>query len=343
MSLQVGIAGAGLMGRAHAEAYARNGVQLFAVADTDPERAEALARTHGARAFARLEDMVAAGANAISICLPHNLHLPAVLYCAERGVPVLIEKPHCTTAAEAWVIRKACREHRQAPMVGFTHRFLRSTIELKRRLGSGEFGLVELVTDCLVAKSLGPSAPAWYGDRAAAGGGIVMMGGIHTVDRLRWLLGSEVTAVHAVCRQADAGEGVEHLAVVLLEFASGACACLAAYRSPAPGHERRHRYQIFGTKASADCGIDEFDRQQLSISAGGATAIIECSGDDPVSAEVGEFLASLREGREPRPGLDDAEIALAIVLAIYESARTGNRVLLTDFMTRYFPWRLEDQ
>lgn len=343
MDLRVGIAGAGLMGRAHAAAYTRNGVRVFAVADTDRERAELLAQAHGAGAFGRLEDMVAAGVNAVSVCLPHNLHLPAVLYCAGRGIPLLIEKPHCSTAVEAGMIRRACQEYRQAPMVGFTHRFLRSTIELERRLRSGEFGFVELVTDCLVAKSLGPSAPAWYADRAMAGGGIVMIGAIHTVDRFRWLLRSEVTAVHAVCREPDGGRGVEHLAAVLLDFASGACGTLAAYRSPAPGHERRHRYEIFGARARAACGIDEFDRQQLSITAGGAASNIDCAGDDPFSAEVGEFLSSIREGRDPRPGLDDGEVALAVVLAIYESARTGSRVRMEDFMKRHFPWRSEDR
>lgn len=342
MELRVGIAGAGSMGRAHAEAYARLGVPVFAVADTDPERARTLAAPYGARELASLEDMLEAGVNAVSVCLPHNLHLSAVLLCAERGIPLLIEKPHCCSAAEARLIHEACWEHGQTPMVGFTHRFLRSTRELERRLRSGEFGSVELVTDCLAARSLGPAAPAWYGDRKAAGGGITMIGTIHAVDRFRHLLGSELAAVQAVWREPEGG-GVEHVAVILLDFVSGACGSVAAYRSPAPGHERLHRYQIFGTRGEAACVVDEFSKQRLNIMTGGHTTNVDCAGDEPFTLEIGEFLSSIQEGRAPSPGLDDGEIALATVLAIYESARTGHRVQMEDFMKQHFPWRSESR
>lgn len=342
MELRVGIAGAGSMGRAHAEAYARHGVQVAVVADRDPERAQMVAAPFGASGVASLQEMIEAGVNAVSVCLPHNLHLPAVLLCVERRIPLLIEKPHCCSGPEARMIHEACRESGQTPMVGFTHRFLRSTLELERRLRCGEFGSIELVTDCLAAKSLGPSAPAWYGDRDAAGGGITMIGTIHAIDRFRYLLGSEVKAVHAVCREPEDG-AVESLAVILLDFASGACGSVAAYRSPAPGHERLHHYRIFGTRGEAECAVDEFSKQRLSIMAGGHTTHVDCDGDEPFTLEIGEFLSSIREGRPPHSGLEDGEMALAIVLAIYESARTGRRVQMEDFMRQHFPWWSESR
>ena len=236
--LRIGIAGAGAMGHAHAAAYARHGVRIAAIADTDPDRAQTLAAQHDAQAVAHVDDLLAAGSNAVSVCLPHHLHASAVLACVRERVPVLIEKPHCCTAEEARLIRQTCREHGQTPMVGFTHRFLRSTRELERRLRAGELGSIDLVTDCLAAKSLGPGTPPWFADRQLAGGGITMIGAIHSIDRFRWLLASEIEAVHAVCR-ASRAEDVEHLAVITLEFVCGAVGSLTAYRSPAPGHARR--------------------------------------------------------------------------------------------------------
>lgn len=342
MNIKIGIAGAGAMGLAHANAYACHGIPIAAVADTDPLRAQTLSAAHGAQAVSSVEQLLDAGATAISVCLPHHLHLPAVLLAVRHRVPLLIEKPHCCTAAQASLIRQACRDHRQTPMVGFTHRFLRSTLQLRTRLRAGELGSIELVTDCLAAKSLGPATPAWFADPAMAGGGITMIGAIHSIDRFRWLLASDVTAVHAVCRSAHAG-AVEHLAAITLEFACGAVGSLAAYRSPAPGHERYHRYHLYGTLGQAAGAVDQFHSQQLSILSAGRSTAIDCSGDDPFATEIAEFLASLREARPPQPGLDDAELALAAVLAIYESARTGQRVLMETFMQQHFPFRSEIQ
>lgn len=340
--VRVGIAGTGAMGHAHARAYTRNGAPIVAVADTDAARAEPLAADHGAKAVTSVEDLLAAGATAVSICLPHHLHVSAVLLCARRRVPVLIEKPHCCTAEEARMIREVCREYQQTPMVGFTHRFLRSTLELERRLRAGELGSIDLVTDCLAANSLGPNTPSWFGDRQMAGGGIAMIGAIHSIDRFRWLLASEVVAVNAVCRAAEA-EGVEHLAVITLEFACGAVGSLTAYRSPAPGHARHHRYQLFGTRGEAGSAVDEFACQRMGILVEGQSIQVDCAGDDPFAREISEFLASIRQARPPQPGLDDGELALAVVLAIYESARTGQRVLMENFMQQHFSFRQEAQ
>ena len=237
-------------------------------------------------------------------------------------------------------IREVCREYQQTPMVGFTHRFLRSTLELERRLRAGELGSIDLVTDCLAANSLGPTMPSWFGDRQMAGGGIAMIGAIHSIDRFRWLLASEVVAVNAVCRAAEA-EGVEHLAVITLEFASGAVGSLTAYRSPAPPHERRHRYQLFGARGKADGAVDDFASQRMDILVEGQAIQVDCAGDDPFAREISEFLASIRQARPPQPGLDDGELALAAVLAIYESARTGQRVLMENFMQQHFSFRQE--
>ena len=329
---RIAIAGAGLMGRAHAAAFRACGAEVVAVVDRDQDRARALAATCGAAARTTVEEALREEPDALSICLPHSLHFDAAMAAAAHGVALLIEKPHCTSLAESRALRGACDRHGVLAMAGFTHRFLATSRRLKASLAAGDLGTVDLVVDRLVANALGDHAPAWYRDRALAGGGIAMIGMIHAIDRLQWLLDSPVTDVLARTRPPAASGAVEDTALAILCFANGAQAALVAHRSPVPGHERAHRYEVLGRRLNASVSIGSFDRQELEFVGPGAPARLEVTDDQPFVTEVREFLAALAEGRPAQPDLAQAELALAVVLALYEAERTRRPVNLREFL-----------
>lgn len=319
------------MGVAHARAFAAHGAEIVGVADSRAERATGLAQAHGAAAVGTVPSLLAMGLDALSICLPHSLHFEAAMQAVDRGVHLLIEKPHCVTLDESRSLRAACDEKGIKAMAGFTHRFLQSSIEIKRRLGAGYFGRVELMVDRLIANSLGGEAPDWYRRQALAGGGIAMIGMIHSIDRLRWLAGTEIKTVQSLTRHSDAGSEVETTGLALLEFANGAQASLVAHRSPVQGHARTNRYELFGTKANASCSIGSFSDQRILLQGEEGRVETNYAADRPFETEIGEFLAVLAGSRAPSPSLADAEIALGVVLAIYESAKTRRPVNTDEF------------
>jgi predicted dehydrogenase len=55
--------------------------------------------------------------------------------------------------------------------------------------------------------------------------------------------------------------------------------------------------------------------------------------DTPFVTEIREFTAAVQAGRQPVPDLLDAEIALGVVLAIYESAQSRQPVQLREFLS----------
>jgi len=222
-------------------------------------------------------------------------------------------------------------------MAGFTHRFLATSRKLKSCIASGRLGRIDLAVDRLVANALGAHAPAWYRDRALAGGGIAMIGMIHAIDRLRWLLDAEITGVVALTRMPAAASEVEGSALAMLEFSNGAQASLVAHRSPVKGHERSHRYEIYGEKLIAHCSVGSFALQELELVGPGGDERETVTDDRPFVAEIQEFTSALIAGRKATPDLLDAEIALGVVLAIYESAKTrqpiGTREFIGDIST----------
>lgn len=95
------VAGAGRMGRWHADAVDRTGATLAAVADPDLDRARELAGRHrGAVAHPSLEAALeAVPADVLHICTPVGTHLDLAAGGLDRGLHVLVEKPLARDAA----------------------------------------------------------------------------------------------------------------------------------------------------------------------------------------------------------------------------------------------------
>ena len=335
--LRIAITGAGQMGIAHAEAFRALGAEIVAVVDRDMERASRLAREAGGRACQSIDEALQESPDGLSICLPHSLHFDVAMKAAAKGVALLIEKPHCVSLEESRALRAACAQHQVMAMAGFTHRFLETSRRLKSTIEAGSMGRIDLVMDWLVAGALGSAHPAWYQKKALAGGGVTMIGMIHSIDRLRWLLGAEITYVTAITREADPACDVESTAVAQLEFDNGVVASLVAHRSPVPAHQRSHHYQIHGESLIAYCEVGSFSHQSLKIVGASGQREEIVTDDQPFVAEIKEFLEALSSGRPASPNLADAEVALGVVLAIYESARTRTAISMQKFLGSVSP------
>ncbi len=193
--LKIGIIGAGSMGVAHAKAYQTAGVQVTQVFDVNQSAAKALAEEYGAQVSASVESLISSDIDAVSICLPHHLHYEASLYAAQMGKPTLLEKPVDISLQKGTEIVEAFRDANTHLMIGFITRFYRSQIYLKKLIQSGYFGQVRMVVEHLAAG--GHGLPKWYSERRKAGGGIMMMGISHTIDRVAWLLEDVVESTYA--------------------------------------------------------------------------------------------------------------------------------------------------
>ena len=103
-AIRVGIMGAGWPGRKHAEGYkGAGGFEVTAVADLIPGRRKAIVQVFpGAREFtdanALLNDPQV---DAVSICLPNDLHAPLALAALKAGKHVICETPPTTNASDA--------------------------------------------------------------------------------------------------------------------------------------------------------------------------------------------------------------------------------------------------
>lgn len=204
-SLNIAVIGCGWAGNQHARACQALGVQVRWVVDIDAARANALAgslsRTgHAPCITSSYPDALAdPDLDAVSICLPHNLHAPVAIDAARAGMHVLVEKPLAANLAEADRMVAATDEASIVLMVAENVRFDAIYLKLQQLLRDGAIGrpaLLQMTRQCYLRESFLRDRP-WFLDADAAAGGIMMSGGIHDFEAMRMLIG-EVEQVYAL-------------------------------------------------------------------------------------------------------------------------------------------------
>lgn len=195
---------------------------LVAAVSRNTQRAAAFADAFDvAHAYSDYEAMLAnPDVDAVFIATPNFLHASQVEAAAEAGRHVLCEKPLATNVPAAVAAVRACDEAAVRLGIDFHNRHLPWVQDATRMVRDGVVGEVQVVE---VDVGSGPRRyDNWRADPDMAGLGSVHNVGVHALDFLRMILGSEPVAVMAMFDQAPGAGDVEMLALVLLRFANGA-------------------------------------------------------------------------------------------------------------------------
>ncbi|GGM62187.1 Gfo/Idh/MocA family protein [Microbacterium saperdae] len=349
--IRIGIVGCGNIADNHVAAYrAADGAEVVAVCDVDRARAQAFADQRGIpSATGSVAELLVLDLDAISVCTPHPTHEEVVVAAAQAGVHVLCEKPISTSAAAAERMIEATAAAGVTFGVVFQRRFWPGAQRLHRAIVDGTLG-TPMLGHCRVllhrGKEYYDSAP-WRGTWDADGGGVLMTQAIHYIDLLQWFMGEpvEVYGRAGSFTLADSIE-VEDTAAAVITFASGAIATLSATVAATPnlGSE----LTITGS-TGATISIGEYpegsdadveiwavpgDEQAVSTLASGgfrpdkSVAEVNASLQHLHRRQIEDFVAAIREGREPAVTGAQALRSLQIVEAVYVSARSGEPVRL---------------
>lgn len=324
-TIRAGVAGAGFIGVVHARAYKQiPGVELVGIADPVDERGESIAKEVGCQRFRDYGELLERGnLDLISICLPPALHLPGAAMAAQAGVHIVMEKPITRTVEEADRMLALCREAGVHLMTGFTHHFYPEMREAKRIVASGLLGRPLTVLDSMsISHSL---VLPWYRDRDIAGGGVFMCNAVHGLDRVSWLLDQRITAVTALVEPAEGSKG-EDYGSALARFEGGAQGTF--FQHWGPYRTVSCELQLFGEEGMIH--VRSWD--SLEVFVGDQHTVHRYYYPDyglsdramiGMVAELTEMVEAVRAGRQPSPSGEAGRTSVALVSAIYESARTG--------------------
>ena len=184
---------------------------------------------------------------------------------------------------------------------------------------------------------------AWRGTWALDGGGALMNQGIHLIDMLLWYMGDAAEVQARYDTLAHEIE-VEDCLTASVRFMNGALGGVVATTAAAPGFP--HRVEVYGTQGGVQIEGEAIARWETAgeqgsdahsgfltprssapqaAGAGASPGGINVAGHTRI---IGDFVAAATEGRAPLIPGEEGRRSLALALAVYEAARSGNTVKL---------------
>jgi predicted dehydrogenase len=318
------VVGVGVFGRNHARVYKEleqqgEPVRLVGVVDPDLNRADAVAREFGCRAFGSVKQMLSTHSEvrAASVAAPTAHHLAVARALMESGTDVLIEKPLAPSLAEADTLVQLAADHKTIAQVGHLERFnpaVRATIPLLTQPMFFEVHRLSVFSP----RSLDVD--------------VVLDLMIHDLDIVLAFANSTVKEVRAVGLPILSGK--VDIANVRLEFESG---CVANFTASRVSTERVRKVRFFQPRqyVSLDYGRQEvlvFTVAGDTEAAGTPSANPQIkvakpavASEEPLHAELKSFLNAVRHHSAPAVSLEDGRRALALALDIVAAIRTHGK------------------
>ncbi len=254
MSVNIGIIGAGRIGKVHADALTRRipEASVIAIADVFKEAARTAANQFNIPEAS--DDYTTLLANpaidAVVICSSTDTHSQFITEAAQAGKHIFCEKPIDFDLGRIDAALAAVAESGVKLQIGFNRRFDANHVRVRQAVVNGEIGTPHLLH--IISRDPAPP-PLEY---IKVSGGIFLDMTIHDFDMARFLIGAEVEEVYAaagVMVDAAIGEaGDVDTAMITLKFTNGAIGVIDNSRQAVYGYDQR--VEVFGSKGSATTG-----------------------------------------------------------------------------------------
>ena len=337
-TFKVALVGCGRISRNHFDAIARiDGLELSAVCDTVPERAEEAGRLNGVPWFRSYDEMLAkAECDAVAICTPSGLHPRHGIAAARAGKHVISEKPMAIALAAADELVQACDEAGVHLFVVKQNRLNPAIQLLKRALDKGRFGRLYMANS-----TVRWARPQEYYDQAPwrgtweFDGGAFMNQASHYVDLIQWLVGPVESVIAKTATLARRIE-TEDSGAAVLKFRAGALGVIEVTMLTYP-RNLEGSITLLGEKGTVKIGGTAVNKVEHWIfqDYDDDDKLVEAAATNPPNVygfgHEGYYrnVLSVLRG-EARPDTDGraGRKSLELILGIYESAKTGREVPL---------------
>ena len=295
--IPVAVLGVGEHGKKHARELKQiAGAALAGVYDLRPERTREMATELGVRAFASLEEALAA-VRAVSVVIPTSEHAAVARQAFAHGVDVLLEKPLTRTVEEADELIALAARGGRILQVGHLERFNPGVVAAKGITTHPMFFEVH---------RLGVFSPR------SLDVDVVFDLMIHDLDLVLWMVDAPWRDVRAVGLPVLSDK--VDIANARVEFANGAVANLTASRVST---EKVRKFRYFQPNEYVSIDFTRRDTTLIRVEHNGPTPRIgfqklATTPQEPLRAELEAFVESVRTRCPPLVGGREGKQALAL-------------------------------
>ena len=328
--LNLGLFGAGRIGRIHANNLTRRipEAHLAAVVDISREAAKRCAADFGIPAISEGEARIMEdpSIDAVVICSSTPTHPELIRQAAFAGKHIFCEKPLALDLQEIDDALKAVLDYEVKLQVGFNRRFDPSFQQAREAVAAGRIGTPHLVR----VTSRDPEPPP--ADYVKASGGIFLDMTIHDFDIAGYLAGDEIEELYAtgstLIDPAIGQAGDLDTAMVMLRFAGGALGAIDNSRRAVYGYDQR--VEVFGSEGQVVVG-NRTSHQAVYSNGQGVHGPLPLHFfleryQESYLAEMKAFVGSVLEDSAPPVTGRDGRRAVELGLAAWRSCRENRPV-----------------
>lgn len=317
--LNIGIIGAGRIGKVHLESISYHVKNATVTAMADPfmnEETEKLIRSYGVSKVTKdykdiLNDK---DIDAVLVCSSTDTHAAISIEAINAGKHVFCEKPVDHSIEKIQAVADALKEHPDIKFqVGFNRRFDHNFAAIRKAYDDGKIGEAHILK--ITSRDPEPPNPAYI----KVSGGIFLDMTIHDFDMACFLTDSDVEELYvnsAVLVDPAIGEqGDVDTAIITMKMANGALAVIDNSRKAAYGYDQRA--ELFGSKGMVATSNDTVSSAVIS-NADGVT------GEKPLFFFLERYMESFSEEMRQftEAVINDTEVPVGIHAGI-QSVKIG--------------------
>lgn len=333
--INIGIIGAGRIGRVHAQTIVNlvPNARLVAIADRSPNEykrgwAAELGIDHISGNYRDILDRE--DIDAVFICTSTDTHTQYSLEAIEKGKHVFCEKPVALTLGEICRVRDALKGKNLKYQVGFNQRMDESFGAVRKAIEDGTVGDPYLVR--ITSRDPAPPPVSYI----KTSGGLFLDMTIHDFDLSRFLMGCDPVEVMAAgaCRVDPAiGEaGDIDIGVVTLIMENGAIVTIENSRQCSYGYDQR--VEVFGSKGMAYAENQTPNRTTVATKDG----IIGPKPDGfflerykyAYAEEIRRFIDAIEKDTEVTAGIRDGLMNAVVAIAAQKALKERRTVRLEE-------------
>ncbi len=291
--IRIALAGAGAFGVKHLEALQNvDGVEVVSLIGRELEKTRGVAEKFGIEhVTTNLDESLARkDVDAVILCTPTQLHAAQGMACMRAGKHVQIEIPLADSWADAQAVARVQQETGLVCMVGHTRRFNPSHQWIHRRIAKGELKIQQMDVQTYFFRRTNTNAlgqPRSWTDH------LLWHHAAHTVDLFRYQTGEDIVAANALQGPMHPELGIAMDMSIQLKTRSGAiCTLSLSFNNDGP----------FGTFFRYICDNGTYIARYDDLVTGRDEPVDVSKVDvsmNGIELQDREFLAAIREGREP--------------------------------------------
>ena len=284
--INIGIIGAGRIGKLHAESITYHIKEAAVLAVADPKTDEAVSEWAKGLGIKKIysdyhQILDDSSIQAVLICSSTDTHADIAVEAIKAGKHIFCEKPVSQDLAKIRQVMEALKDSKVKFQVGFNRRFDHNFEAVRNAVAEGRIGDVHIVK----ITSRDPAAPPL--EYVKVSGGMFLDMTIHDFDMVRYLTSSEAAEVYAsgaaLVNPAIKDAGDIDTVVITIKLANGALAVIDNSRKADYGYDQRA--EVFGSKGQVAVPNDSNSTAVISTADG-------VTGEKPLYFFLERYMAS---------------------------------------------------